>query len=48
MFPTLAIENPELRRSMGRAVYAKTPDYTQDKIMDQWDALFKRLIASKA
>lgn len=42
------IENPGLRQRMGRAVNAKTADYTQDKILDQWDRLFKRLVASKA
>ena len=41
------IENPELRKSMGREIYKKAGDYTPDKILDQWDALFKRLAASK-
>ena len=42
------IENPALRRSMGRAVNGKTADFSQEKILDQWDRLFKRLTASKA
>ena len=42
------IENPELRRSMGRAANARTADFSQEKILDQWDRLFKRLAASKA
>ena len=42
------IENPALRRSMGQAVNGKTADFSQEKILDQWDRLFKRLVASKA
>ena len=42
------IEDPGLRRSMGRSANDKTADFTQEKILDQWDRLFKRLVASKA
>ena len=37
------IEQPELRRSMGQAINRKAADFTPDRILGQWDRLFKRL-----
>lgn len=41
------IEQPELRRRMGREIYKKAGDFTPDRILPQWDRLFKRLTASE-
>ena len=41
------IENPELRRSMGREINKKAGDFTPDRILPQWDRLFKRLAAAE-
>ena len=40
------IEQPELRRSMGREINKKAADFTPDRILDQWDRLFRRLATS--
>lgn len=39
------IEHPELRRSMGREINKKAGDFTPDRILPQWDRLFRRLTA---
>ena len=39
------IEQPELRRSMGREIHRKAGDFTTERIMGQWDRLFRRLTA---
>jgi glycosyltransferase involved in cell wall biosynthesis len=41
------IEQPELRRSMGREINKKAADFTPDRILDQWDRLFRRLATSE-
>ena len=40
------IEQPELRRSMGREINRKAAEFTPDRILDQWDRLFRRLTTS--
>ena len=40
------IEQPELRRSMGREINRKAAEFTPDRIIDQWDRLFRRLTTS--
>ena len=39
------IEQPELRRSMGREIHRKAGDFTTERILGQWDRLFRRLTA---
>ena len=39
------IEQPELRRNMGREIHRKAGDFTTERIMGQWDRLFRRLTA---
>lgn len=39
------IEQPELRRSMGREIHRKAGNFTTDRILVQWDQLFRRLTA---
>ncbi len=41
------IEDEPLRKSMGRSIRAKSQDFTEEKIMPQWDALFCRLYQQK-
>ena len=41
------IENPELRRRMGREINKKAGDFTPERILPQWDSLFRRLTASE-
>ena len=39
------IGQPELRRSMGREIHRKAGEFTTERIMGQWDRLFRRLTA---
>ncbi|MCQ2145640.1 MAG: glycosyltransferase family 4 protein [Bacteroidales bacterium] len=39
------IESPELRREFGRAAAAKSEEFRIERIMTQWDELFRELIA---
>ena len=41
------IEQPELRRRMGVEINRKAGNYTPDRILEQWDRLFKRLVAGE-
>lgn len=41
------IEDPQLRKTMGKNIRSKSQLYTEERIMPQWDALFKQLYASK-
>jgi len=41
------IEDEPLRKSMGERIRAKSQDFTEEKIMPQWDALFRRLYQEK-
>ena len=41
------IEQPELRRRMGVEINKKAGDFTPDRILSQWDALFRRLTAAE-
>jgi len=38
------IEDPQLRKAMGKASCDKAMAFTKEKIMSQWDSLFKELI----
>ena len=40
------IERPELRRDMGRAISRKAVEFTTERILGQWDRLFRRLTTS--
>lgn len=41
------IEQPELRRRMSAEIYKKAGDFTPDRILPQWDRLFRRLTAAE-
>ena len=38
------IENEALRQEMGARIYEKAKAYTEEKIIPQWDALYRRLV----
>ena len=41
------IEQPELRRRMGVDINKQAGDFTPDRILSHWDALFRRLTAAE-
>lgn len=43
---SLLIENPTLRDYFSKSALEKSKEFTVDKVMKQWDHLFKRLLAS--